>query len=355
MTSSQANRGLLASMLFTFVEASLLLGQAPLNSTELARRVSPAVVTITGRTLKGELTASGFIVNPSGTIVTSFHVICDLQSAKVQIISGDVYDLVSLRAADERRDLAVIQVPGFDLPTVELGNSNEVQVGDPVLLIGSPRGLQGSVTTGVISAVRDLNEGFKVFQTDAASNPGNSGGPMVNGKGQAIGVLGFKLKSSEGLNFAIPINYVRGHLNNLGSPVPLSKLQSGGSEPAKTLKTKSVSRLGQVKAIYVAHFSDGEGAAVLREKVVNRLLQSGRFQVANTPEEADAVFVGTGAWDSGRVDTFVARLVTGESTILWSGEAIGTEGRSASASTNVAEKLVRDLLKTLSQESRSKR
>jgi hypothetical protein len=122
--------------------------------------------------------------------------------------------------------LAIIQIPGFDLSAIELGNSNEVQVGEPVLLSGSPQGLQGTVTTGVVSAIRDVSDGFKVIQTDAAANPGNSGGPLVNAKGQAIGILGFKLRGSESLAFAVPINYVRGMLNNLQSPMTLQQLST---------------------------------------------------------------------------------------------------------------------------------
>jgi S1-C subfamily serine protease len=91
--------------------------------------------------------------------------------------------------------------------------------------VGSPRGLEGTVTAGILSSVRDSGEGFKVLQTDAAVNPGNSGGPLVNNRGQAIGVVSFKLRSAEGLNFAIPINYVRGLLNNLHDPISLEQMR----------------------------------------------------------------------------------------------------------------------------------
>jgi Trypsin-like peptidase domain len=100
----------------------------------------------------------------------------------VQLASGEKFDSFSVLAFDARKDIAIIKIPGFDLPSVTLGNSNTVQVGEPVLVIGSPLGLQGSVTTGVLSSVRDdpAGAGFKVLQTDAAANPGNSGGPLVN-------------------------------------------------------------------------------------------------------------------------------------------------------------------------------
>ncbi len=129
-----------------------------------------------------------------------------------------------MRAFDRRRDLAIIQIPAFDLPTVTLGNSNDVEVGDPVLLIGNPHGLESSVSGGIVSGLRELDDGFKVIQTDAAANPGNSGGPMMDADGNVIGVLTFKLRQAENLNFAVPINYARGLLN-LTSSYSLTELR----------------------------------------------------------------------------------------------------------------------------------
>jgi hypothetical protein len=93
------------------------------------------------------------------------------------------------------------------------------------VILGSPRGLGGTVTAGILSSVRDSGDGFQVLQTDAAVNPGNSGGPLVNSRGQAIGVVSFKLRSSEGLNFAIPINYVSGLLKELHQPMSLDQMR----------------------------------------------------------------------------------------------------------------------------------
>jgi serine protease Do len=107
--------------------------------------------------------------------VTNLHVIEGATSVAVKLASGDVHDQVRVRAFDQRKDLAVIQVSGFNLPRVEFGDSDAVQPGQPVVLIGSPlRVLEGSVSTGVVSGVRTLEDaGFRVIQTDAAANPGN--------------------------------------------------------------------------------------------------------------------------------------------------------------------------------------
>lgn len=210
--------------------ASLLIvliafGQTTLTTAQIAKKVSPSVVVIQGKTESGEVLGSGFIVSKDGKIVTNLHVIRDMKTASVQLTNGDAFDSLYVLAVDERRDLAIVKVAGFDLPVLELGNSDGLAVGEPTVSVGSPRSLEGTVTAGLLSSVRDSGEGFKVLQTDAAVNPGNSGSPLVNNKGQAIGVVSFKLRSAEGLNFAIPINYVRGLLNNLHEPISLEQMQ----------------------------------------------------------------------------------------------------------------------------------
>jgi S1-C subfamily serine protease len=182
--------------------------QSSLDGPSIVARISPAVVLIKGETSTGTILGSGLILSRDGKVATNLHVIRDLKTAGVQLASGEIFDAVSVLAFDDRKDLAIIKLAGFDLPFVELGNSNEVRSGERVVAIGSPRGLQGTVTTGVVSAVRDdpAGAGFKLIQTDASVNPGNSGGPLLNDRAQAIGVITSKLRGSEGLNFAVPIN-----------------------------------------------------------------------------------------------------------------------------------------------------
>lgn len=188
-------------------------GATELTPAEIAERLAPAAVLIKAVTPEGTATGSGFIVDASGTIVTNLHVVRGATTVAVKTKAGDVYDQVTVRAFDERKDLAVLQVAGFGLPTVTLGNSDAVKQGDPVVLYGNPLGLEGSLSTGIVSSVRALEAGYRVIQTDASANPGNSGGPMVAVTGEVVGVLAFKLRGAEGLNFAIPINYVRGMLS----------------------------------------------------------------------------------------------------------------------------------------------
>ena len=199
------------------------------DSAEVAKKVAPAVVLIKGTTNDGgDALGTGFLVSSDGKIATNLHVIQDLRKVGVQLASGEKFDSFSVVAFDQRKDIAIIKIPGFDLPFVPLGNSNNVQVGEPVLIVGSPLGLQGSVTTGVISSIRDdpSGAGLKVLQTDAAANPGNSGGPLVNRQSEVIGLVTFKIKGGENLNFAIPVNYLRGLMDSPPSTMTLETLRA---------------------------------------------------------------------------------------------------------------------------------
>jgi S1-C subfamily serine protease len=199
--------------------------QVVLTTAQVATKISPSVVVIQGKTTSGDALGSGFIVSKDGKIVTNLHVVRDMKTATVQTAKGEVFDSVSVVGIDERRDLAVLQIAGFNLPVLELGDSDVVTVGEPLVIVGSPRGLEGTVTSGILSSVRDSGEGFTVLQTDAAVNPGNSGGPLANSRGQAIGVVSSKVRSAENLNFAIPINYVRGLLSSLHGPLTLDQMR----------------------------------------------------------------------------------------------------------------------------------
>lgn len=126
--------------------------------------------------------------------------------------AGDSYYVTAIRAVDRRRDIAVIQIPGFKLPTVTLGDSDTLGPGESIVVIGNALGvLENSVTTGVVSGIREV-EGNKLIQMSAAVSPGNSGGPVVNGKEEVVAITVSKLSSGESLNFAIPINFARGYL-----------------------------------------------------------------------------------------------------------------------------------------------
>ncbi len=251
----------------TFIGALLLLGTLmlaagcakkeeaykvvgfPQSFTELAEKVTPAVVNISTittvripgspfqyffgpekespfgdlfgkffgeipeREIKQQSLGSGFIVDWKGYIVTNNHVVEGADEIIVKLSAGREYKAQVIKR-EPKIDLALIKIssPSQDLPTLPLGDSQTVKVGQWVLAIGNPFGLEHTVTQGIISAtgrVIDSGPMNNFIQTDAPINPGNSGGPLVNLKGEVIGINTAIIASGQGIGFAIPSNMVK--------------------------------------------------------------------------------------------------------------------------------------------------
>jgi putative serine protease PepD len=204
--------------------------RAPDSIAGIAARVSPSVVSIDAQTPSGGDTGTGFFIQSDGTILTNNHVVegsvTSGGSITVNLMNGKSYP-AKVIGRDASYDLAVLKIEVTDAPALQLGDSDQIQVGDTVIAIGSPLGLAGTVTSGIISAKnRAVTSGggtgessfINALQTDAAINPGNSGGPLVDVNGAVIGVnsaiasLGSSFSSqsgSIGLGFAIPINQAK--------------------------------------------------------------------------------------------------------------------------------------------------
>ena len=209
------------------VTASNTIERKPDSVAGLANRVLPSVVSIT--TGSGS-TGSGFIIDSSGFILTNNHVVEQAALSKGRILAtlnnGEEFES-KIIGRDASYDLAILKILATGLPALQFGNSDEVAVGDSVIAIGSPLGLSGTVTLGIISAKdRAVTAGgsagetsfINALQTDAAINPGNSGGPLINTAGAVIGVnsaiatlsgASSAQAGSIGLGFAIPINQAR--------------------------------------------------------------------------------------------------------------------------------------------------
>lgn len=197
--------------------------------TEVTRKSMPAVVSIEYLDANGAKFGggTGFIVQSDGVIVTNHHVIRDGYRLSVVTRAGERYDVKGVIAYDIAKDFAVIRIPAVELPVVPLGNSNNVELGEPVMAIGDPRGLVGTVSSGIISATgRKLEgrEGSTWLQTTTPISPGNSGGPLFNSRGQVIGVMTLTRNDAQNVNFAVPINFVRGALQ-LGTSINYSLAQ----------------------------------------------------------------------------------------------------------------------------------
>jgi serine protease Do len=158
---------------------------------------------------------SGLIIDASGVILTNAHVVRDGREITVRLHDGREYKATKVHM-DPKADLAVLRIEGADnLTAAKLGNSDDAEVGDWVLALGNPFGLEGTVTAGIVSAKGrgiGLNERENFIQTDAAINPGNSGGPLVNLDGEVIGIntaISSSSGGNEGVGFAIPINLAK--------------------------------------------------------------------------------------------------------------------------------------------------
>ena len=164
---------------------------------------------------------SGFIISPDGKIVTNYHVIEGADSAIVKLSNGAFFPVDGVLATSKDDDLAVIKVFGRNLPFLPFGDSEKLSIGDRVIAIGSPLGLQNTVTDGIVSALRDDSKGRNWIQTTAPASPGNSGGPLLNLEGDVVGVITFGAKVGQNLNFAAPINAAKSLLASSHDVVPL--------------------------------------------------------------------------------------------------------------------------------------
>lgn len=225
----------------------------PTQPAPRATSVGPAEVfasakdsVVTVRTSTGQ--GSGVVVGPAGAIVTNLHVIAGATKAAVALADGESFEVESVLALDREHDLALLRIKGSDLRVIPLGDSDSLVVGERVMAIGSPSGLELSLSDGIVSAVRDLGDGYKVVQTTAAISPGSSGGGLFNTRGELVGITTFKLRDAENLNFAIPANDVRRLLNMPASALSFAEANDrlgikdqAGSRPTQGTDSRSTS------------------------------------------------------------------------------------------------------------------
>ena len=218
------------------VEITEAASNEPLDSEEqnninVYRKNIGAVVNITSRVMTldffyglvpQEGQGSGFVIDKEGHILTNYHVIADAREVWVTLHNRKKYR-ATIVGTDRAHDLAVVQIKASDLQPMTLGDSTHLQVGQKVYAIGNPFGLSGTLTRGIVSSIRQVQEpdGMVIeeaIQTDAAINPGNSGGPLLNWHGEVIGIntmIASSVGQSAGIGFAIPINTAKAVLNDL--------------------------------------------------------------------------------------------------------------------------------------------
>lgn len=180
----------------------------------VAERLRPAVVNLRAGRGRASGSGSGVLFAPDGFLLTNHHVVQGSDRVRVRLSNGDEFD-GRVVGNDPPTDLAVVHAEGGKLPHADLGDSAQLRVGQLVVAIGSPLGFESTVTAGVVSAVgrtlRSITGHLvdNVIQTDAALNPGNSGGPLVDSKGRVIGINTAVIQPAQGICFAIPVNMAR--------------------------------------------------------------------------------------------------------------------------------------------------
>jgi S1-C subfamily serine protease len=201
------------------------------NNIAVYRKNIGAVVNITSRVMTFDFfyglvpqegQGSGFVIDKEGHILTNYHVIAEARQVEVTLHNRKKYK-ATIVGTDKSHDLAIVQIKAPDLQPMTLGDSSNLQVGQKVYAIGNPFGLAGTLTLGIVSSIRQVQEpdGLVIdeaIQTDAAINPGNSGGPLLNWHGQVIGIntmIASSVGQSAGIGFAIPINTAKAVVNDL--------------------------------------------------------------------------------------------------------------------------------------------
>lgn len=190
-------------------------GREDKSAVSIYEKINPAIVTVDSQLSDGLSCGTGCIIDKSGIILTSAHVIDIGKTVVVTMNNGQNYTAKVLKHLGENKDIALLKIEtNQNLKTVKLGNSEKIKVGEKVLAIGNPFGFSGTLTQGIISRI---DYAKNRIQTDAAINPGSSGGPLLNTKGEIIGINQAIYNpdnniSNIGIGFATPINLVKEYL-----------------------------------------------------------------------------------------------------------------------------------------------
>jgi len=204
---------------------------------EIAETVSPSVVLLAMEDSNGQPLSlgSGFVVCKD-VVATNMHVIEGAARGYAKLVGNKTkHNIRGIVASDAARDLVLLSVDGLEADALSIGDSNAVAVGDAVYAVGNPRGLEGTFSAGIVSSVRKVGDD-SLLQITAPISPGSSGGPVVNSKGEVIGVAVATFKGGQNLNFAIPSQYLSALIPTIGAPVDLPK----AAEARKSKKEKSI-------------------------------------------------------------------------------------------------------------------
>jgi hypothetical protein len=189
--------------------ATALASAGPLTAAQIAERATPSVVLIRTRNAFRKGLGTGFVVSSDGQVVTNWHVIREASDAIVELADGRKFPSPIVMAVDRERDLALLRVPAANLPALPLADSDRSRPGETVVAIGHPLGLGNTVSHGLVSAIRRVNPRLTLLQISAPIAPGSSGGPLLNDRGQVVGIATLYGAQGQNLNFGVPSNYLK--------------------------------------------------------------------------------------------------------------------------------------------------
>ena len=301
--------------------ASVAHGQN--TASKIYENSAPSVVLILCETSSSRIQGSGVILRSDGVIATNYHIVKGAIAAQVRLAKGDIYDDVSIVDYDERKDIAILNIKASNLPSIPAADSNMVRIGATVYAISNPRGLENSLSSGLISSIRDA-EGFRVFQFTAAISAGSSGGALLDDDGKFIGLAYASIRDGQNLNLAIPSNYV----------VPLaSDAKSEGARLAKVtdqpVEASSNNSAEEIEGTYTGTWEsrdyDADGSLVMRVKVIGDQVEAEISMTGSDYLKNDVVLgkltsMGAGVW---KMDFKTKKSKATGSGIFRSGRFVG--------------------------------
>lgn len=234
------------------------------SPADIAARSTPAVVSIRTEHSLG----TGFVVSNDGLVASNLHVVAGNSKILVTLADHREFEVVEVFNGDRERDLVILRIEAHRLPAVSLGDSSAIRPGDSVVAIGHPLGLEDTVSNGLVSGIRHVDDHLTVLQISAPIAPGSSGGPIFNDRGEVIGVATAILLGGQNINFGVPIAYVK-ELLKRPAPVDLEAFAKAtfqddpdAPDPKRKIPTFAPTLLDSCTAPSVAILLRGIGDAI---------------------------------------------------------------------------------------------
>ena len=245
----------LATLIFLFVLPCDIHAENEAVIPDIFKKQADSIVVIAvaGKRKKDDRSGSGFFVSSDGVIVTNYHLIKKARRIYVKLRDNTAFSRVKVVNLDVPRDIAVLRIDAKGFKSVKLGNSDKVTIGQRVVAIGNPLGLENTVSDGLVSAIRPSDQGMKLLQISVPLSSGSSGSPLFNLQGEVIGVVAASMSQGQSLNFAIPINEVKPRLVRFLPPEPSPKRIEA---EAKTAPKSAVKAKPSSSRVYVIEPND---------------------------------------------------------------------------------------------------